>query len=51
MFDEHPYKSKETNDYDRFKQRFQTVNVGEDGTAQNYKEDNTSTEAEMTVLT
>lgn len=48
---ERPYKSKEPTNYDRFKQGFQIGDVGEDGTAQNYKEDNVSTEAETAVLT
>lgn len=48
---ERPYKSKEPTNYDRFKQGFQIGDVGEDGTAQNDKEDNVSSEAETAVLT
>jgi len=48
---ERPYKSKEPTNYDRFKQGFQIGDVGEDGTTQNDKEDNVSSEAETAVLT
>ena len=48
---ERPYKSKEPTNYDRFKQGFQTGDIGEDGMAQNDKEDNVSTAGETAVLT